>query len=61
MMIIYGGPRGAPISMGTWLKLKRDTLNGIRKDKLSHAEALEKIVENWLDKNYNHERFGPPT
>ena len=48
-------------NIGTRLKLKPNIIEGIRKDKLDHAESLSKVVDNWLiKKNYKVERFGEP-
>ena len=47
--------------IGTRLKLMPNIIEGIRKEKLDHAESLSKVVENWLiKKNYNVQRFGVP-
>ncbi len=47
--------------IGTALRLKQDTLDAIRQESTDHAEALTKIITNWLWKNYNFEKFGEPT
>ena len=44
------------------LKLKPNIVDGIRREKLDDAAALEKIVDSWLiRKAYNTEKFGEPT
>lgn len=48
-------------NIGTALHLKQDTLETIKQKSADHAEALTKIVNEWLRRNYNFERFGEPT
>ena len=48
--------------IGIRLKLMPSTLDVIRKEKLDHAESLEKIIDTWLiKKNYNTQKFGEPS
>ena len=46
--------------IGTQLKLKASTIKLIRAESLNHTEATERIITEWLRRNYNVERFGPP-
>ena len=48
-------------TVGTSLKLKLNTVEGIKKEKLDQAEALLRIINEWLSKNYNWKKFGKPT
>ena len=47
--------------IGTWLRLPQSLLDTIRVQTPDHAEALNKIITNWLQQNYDTERHGPPT
>ena len=47
--------------IGTWLKFTRDQLDAIKVKSKSHVEAMESIITEWLNGNYNTEMFGPPT
>lgn len=47
--------------IGSALGLKQDILDTIKQESTDHAEALTKIITNWLRKNYNFDRFGEPT
>ena len=41
--------------------MKQDDLDTVKRENADSAEALTKIISNWLRKNYNFERFGEPT
>ena len=48
--------------IGTRLKLMPSVLDVIRKEKLDHAESLERVIDNGLiKKNYDTEKFGLPS
>ena len=48
-------------TLGTALKLRHATMNTIRMRKLDPPEALLEVINEWLSKNYNFEKFGKPT
>lgn len=41
--------------------MKQSQLEKIKREAIDHADGLRKIITNWLQYNYNVERFGPPT
>lgn len=47
--------------IGTRLNLNASFLDVLRAEKLTHVEAMERIIIHWLRMNYDVERFGPPT
>ena len=48
-------------SIGTWLKLTPSQLEAIRKESPDYATGMEKVISNWLKRNYNTDMHGPPT
>lgn len=47
--------------IGTALHLKQDDLDTIKRENADFAEALTKIISNWLKLNYNWQKFVKPT
>ena len=48
--------------IGTWLRLRQSLLKSIRAQTLlDYAEALNQIITNWLQRNYNTMKYGFPT
>ena len=47
--------------IGSRLHLKNDQLNVIGSGNPGAAQAMEAVIVEWLNKNYNTQRFGPPT
>ena len=47
--------------IGTWLRLPQSLLNTIRVQTPDYAEAMNRIINNWLIGNYDTEIHGPPT
>ena len=47
--------------IGKRLHLSDDKLQQIHGQRLSPAAAMEKVIVEWLKKNYKVNRFGPPT
>lgn len=47
--------------IGTALRLSDDTLSCIKKESADDAEAMIKVVTDWLKLNYNWKRFGKPS
>ena len=47
--------------IGSRLKIRPSTLATIKKEASDLADAMRMILTNWLQRNYNVERFGPPT
>lgn len=45
----------------TLLKLKMGTVESIRKQTPDLGEAMPKLFTEWLNHNYNVDKFGPPT
>lgn len=45
----------------TWLKLRPSLVETIEKETPDHAQAMKKIITNWLQGNYNVKKFGHPT
>ena len=43
------------------LKLPRKLLDAIRDQKPKRTGAMNKIIKNWLQQNYNTRKYGPPT
>ena len=51
-------------ALGRSLRLRNDDLEAIRKkypNESDHEQALNDVLLLWLKKEYNVERFGPPT
>jgi hypothetical protein len=50
-------------ALGRSLRLRNDNLEAIRKKYPDHdtEQALNDVLLVWLNKEYNVERFGPPT
>ena len=51
-------------ALGRSLRLRNDDIGAIRKDypnESDHDQALNDVLLLWLKKEYNVERFGPPT
>ena len=44
-----------------WLKLSQGSLNAIKIETPDYAEAMGKIINSWLKRNYDTEKHGPPT
>lgn len=47
--------------IGGRLNLSFGTLELIRRQNLSPAAAMEEVIVEWLKKNYDVNRYGPPT
>ena len=47
--------------IGSALRLRAPTLNEIRLNHHNAEECLSAVLEKWLQKNYNVERFGEPS
>ena len=47
--------------IGGRLHLKSDVLSQIQRERLTAAESMERVIVQWLNKNYNTKRFGDPT
>ena len=47
--------------IGSRLHLKNDKLNVIGRENPGAAQAMQAVIVEWLNKNYNTARFGPPT
>ena len=47
--------------LGRSLRLRNDDMLAIRKDYPNESQALNEVLLLWLKKEYNVERFGPPT
>ena len=47
--------------IGIMLHLKISVLNGIRTRSTSDTMAMSLVMEEWLKRMYNTDRFGPPT
>ena len=47
--------------IGEMLHLPNDKLEETRGQNLSAADAMRKVIMEWLKQNYNSSRFGPPT
>ena len=47
--------------IGTWLRLPPSLLQTIRVTAQDHAGAMEMIINNWLQQNYDTKTHGPPT
>ena len=47
--------------IGTLLHLHQGELNSIERKSADHAEAMIKIISNWLKLNYNWKTFGKPS
>ena len=47
--------------IGGRLHLRSNVLDGIRRQNLSSTQAMEKVIMEWLRKNYDTSRYGPPT
>ena len=51
-------------ALGQSLKLRNDDIGAIHKDypnESDHEQALNEVLLLWLKKEYDVERFGPPT
>ena len=51
-------------ALGRSLRLRNDDIGAIRKDcsnESGHEQALNDVLLLWLKREYNVERFGPPT
>ena len=44
-----------------WLKLSPMLLDTIRRQTRDYANALVKIINQWLQQNYDTGKYGPPT
>ena len=47
--------------IGSRLYLKIDTLDVIGRENPGAAQAMEAVIVEWLNMNYNTAKFGPPT
>ena len=47
--------------IGKRLNLPKDKLKEIRGHNSSEADAMNMVIVEWLRKNYDADRFGPPT
>ena len=47
--------------IGMWLKLSQMLLDTIRHQTRDYADALVKIINQWLHQNYDTRTHGPPT
>ena len=47
--------------LGASLGLSNNTLEGIKQDRMSKEDAMAKVISEWLNLNYNYERYGPPS
>ena len=48
--------------IGAMLHLKPDVLKGIQsRNQVSSSKAMNEMITEWLDKNYNIKKFGLPT
>ena len=62
IMDYLGNKQGRCYEIGSALKLDEDRLDRIRAEcLLNNNKALRQIISDWLKKNYNTERHGPPT
>lgn len=43
------------------LGIKQGVIDHIKSEGLNNDDALEEVVREWLKKNYNIKRFGPPS
>ncbi len=43
------------------LHLKEGVLRSIKNRSTTDTMAMSSVVEEWLNQNYNTEKFGPPT
>ena len=48
-------------NIATCLKLKPKVLETIKSEASSSTEAMAKVIDNWLQMDYDVEEFGPPT
>ena len=48
-------------NIGAWLHLEENKLESIRKQASDHSDGMRSIISNWLKRNYDVRRFGPPT
>ena len=48
-------------NIGTWLKLPPHLLETIEKEASDYATGMEKVISNWLNRNYDTKSHGPPT
>ena len=48
-------------NIGSRLRLRPSTIATIKKEASDLSDAMTMILTNWLQHNYNVERFGPPT
>ena len=47
--------------IGGRLHLSDDKLDEIDRKKMNSASSMEAVIVEWLKKNYNNEKYGPPT
>ena len=47
--------------IGTWLNLPQSLQDTIRAETQDYAEAMNRIINSWLTRNYDTETHGPPT
>ena len=44
-----------------WLRLSQSTLDAVEAQTPDYAKAMNKIINYWLQRNYDIEKHGPPT